>query len=711
MKKLLLIACGLIVAVILGIATLILTIDPNQFKPLLASQVHKSTGRELVIEGPIGWTLWPRFGLTLERAALRNLPGFAEPDLLRVEGATASVAVLPLLTHRLEVGEVRLSGAHLLLQTRPDGSSNLDALAGSTSAPPHTQSDTPAATSASPKPESANWQIDIEGITLEQASALLLDERSGQRIEIESLNLEIGALAPHSWLPITLELSGRDDAQRFTLQGSAELLPAAEPLASQLRNLELGGSLHSPSLRLDDFRLKAAAFALDKASPLTLNAKGQQADRAFDLQLATTVTLGQTLAGVTLQQSDLKGTLSGQGVPRTPLELGAMGDLKIAFTPFKLDAERLTLQAADLALSGRADITLGTVPHLRFDLQGKTLNLDSWLGSAGAAPAKTTATPIQSPAPVAAAGKPATNKGSGEPDLSALKGIELAGSLKLERLEHDTLVLSRPALTLALKGGVLDVQHFSAGVDQGTLQGSGRLDANPAQATYQLNAKATGLQVLPLLQRFAKTDLLSGRANLDLAVNGRGLSAQALRSAIEGKAALKIEDGALHGVNLPEMVREARATLKGQRADYVKESRKTDFSALTADFTLGGGKARSQNIQLFAPALRVHGSGETHLLSEQLDFLFNTSVVGTSKGQGGRDIDALKDVTIPVRIGGNWSQPTYALDIKSLLQGNKVLEDKARKEAERGLNKLLGDKADDPALKGAADKLLKGLFR
>ncbi|MGY3926123.1 AsmA family protein [Aeromonas simiae] len=710
MKKLLLIACGLIVAVMLGIATLILTIDPNQFKPLLASQVHKSTGRELVIEGPIGWTLWPRFGLTLERAALRNLPGFAEPDLLRVEGATASVAVLPLLSHRLEVGEVRLSGAHLLLQTRQDGSSNLDAL-GSTSAPPHTQSDTPAATTASPKPESANWQIDIEGITLEQASALLLDERSGQRLEIESLNLEIGALAPHSWLPITLELSGRDDAQRFTLQGSAELLPAAEPLASQLRNLELGGSLHSPALRLDAFRLKAAAFALDKASSLTLNAKGQQAERTFDLQLATTVTLGRALAGVTLQQSDLKGTLSGQGVPRTPLELGAMGDLQIAFTPFKLDAERLTLQAADLALSGRADVTLGTVPHLRFDLQGKTLNLDSWLGSAGAAPAKTTAPPIQNPAPVAAAGKPATSQGSGEPDLSALKGLELAGNLKLERLEHGTLVLSRPALTLALKGGVLDVQHFSAGVEQGTLQGSGRLDANPAQATYQLNGKANGLQVLPLLQRFAKTDLLSGRANLDLAVTGRGLSAQALRSAIEGKAALKIEDGALHGVNLPEMVREARATLKGQRADYVKESRKTDFSALTADFTLGGGKARSQNIQLFAPALRVHGSGETQLISEQLDFLFNTSVVGTSKGQGGRDIDALKDVTIPVRIGGNWSQPTYALDIKALLQGNKVLEDKARKEAERGLNKLLGDKADDPALKGAADKLLKGLFR
>ena len=35
----------------------------------------------------------------------------------------------------------------------------------------------------------------------------------------------------------------------------------------------------------------------------------------------------------------------------------------------------------------------------------------------------------------------------------------------------------------------------------------------------------------------------------------------------------------------------------------------------------------------------------------------------------------------------------------------------ARKEAERGLKKLLGDKADNDAVKGVADQLLKGLFK
>ncbi|MCB6200148.1 hypothetical protein LI321_23025, partial [Lacrimispora saccharolytica] len=41
---------------------------------------------------------------------------------------------------------------------------------------------------------------------------------------------------------------------------------------------------------------------------------------------------------------------------------------------------------------------------------------------------------------------------------------------------------------------------------------------------------------------------------------------------------------ALHGINLAEMIREARATLTGKGTDQVKEARKTDFSALTASF-------------------------------------------------------------------------------------------------------------------------------
>ena len=68
----------------------------------------------------------------------------------------------------------------------------------------------------------------------------------------------------------------------------------------------------------------------------------------------------------------------------------------------------------------------------------------------------------------------------------------------------------------------------------------------------------------PLLQTLAQTDLLEGKGDLEVQVQGSGLSEQALRSRMQGKVNLKLSDGALHGINLAEMIREARATLTGK---------------------------------------------------------------------------------------------------------------------------------------------------
>jgi AsmA protein len=47
---------------------------------------------------------------------------------VRFTRGEASVGLLPLLSHKLEIGKVTLSGAHLFIQTKADGSSNLSDL-------------------------------------------------------------------------------------------------------------------------------------------------------------------------------------------------------------------------------------------------------------------------------------------------------------------------------------------------------------------------------------------------------------------------------------------------------------------------------------------------------------------------------------------------------------------------------------------------------
>lgn len=716
MKKIIYILLGLALAAVVAIAALVSLIDPNQFKPQLAEQVRKSTGRELVIQGDIGWRFWPSLGLSLEQVALRNPAGFAEPDLVRFEQGEASVGLLPLLSHRLEIGKVTLSGAHLFIQTRADGSSNLrDLLQASADPKGEATTSEPAATTPPAASDKQPWQISLQGIALVDASALVRDDRSGTVSRLDRLDLDLGQLTPGEWVPVTLAAKGAQGELAFDLKGQAQLKPAREVMKSELKDLHLSGSLNQPAQRLDAFTLKADRLALGEWSSLTLSLQGAQgaADKptlAGTLEGSLKARLDENRQLLELSDAVLAAKLSGDALPRPQMQVKLAGFARAELDKQSVALSNLVLGADDTLLSGNGSVQLGAVPKVDFDLKGEKLDLDAWLGqSAKAAPAAATS------GAAASAGAPAQTAAQAlstvEPDLTALKAVDLAGRLQLGSLRLKGLDLSAVDLQLALAGGQLTLKQFSAGVAGGQVTASGVLDAHQQPARYQVHKRVQGVDVRPLLQTLAQTDLLEGKGDLEVEAQGSGLSEQALRSRMQGKVNLKLSDGALHGINLAEMIREARATLTGKGADQVKEVRKTDFSALTASFQIANGIARSDDIQLFAPALRVKGQGQTALVPETLDFLFLTSVVESSKGQGGKTVDELKDITIPVRIGGHWQAPSYKLDVKALLSNNKVLEEKARKEAERGLKKLLGDKADNEGVKGVADQLLKGLFK
>ncbi|WP_425934729.1 AsmA family protein [Aeromonas rivipollensis] len=718
MKKIIYILLGLALAAVVAIAALVSLIDPNQFKPQLAEQVRKSTGRELVMEGDIGWRFWPSLGLSLEKVQLRNPAGFAEPDLLRFAQGDASVALLPLLSHRLEIGKVTLSGAHLFIQTRADGSSNLNGLVKTATADKDAGAQSPAGDSQPAAPaatEEKPWQISLQGVALVEASALVRDDRSGAVSRLDRLDLDLGQLTPGEWVPVTLAAKGAQGERAFDLKGQAQLKLAREVKASELKDLTLGGSLSEPTQRLDAFSLKADRLALGQWSSLELSLSGAQgaADQptlAGTLEGTLKARLDQGLQLLEVSDAVLAARLSGDSLPRPQMNLKLAGFARAELDKQTITLSNLVMGADDALLSGSGAVHLEAVTKVDFDLKGEKLDLDAWLGQA--APAKAAAAPA---APATGGDKGAAPAAKAlstmEPDLAALKRVDLAGRLQLGSLRLKGLDLSAVDLQLALAGGQLSLKQFSAGVAGGQVTASGVLDARQQPAHYQVHKRIQGVDVRPLLQTLAQNDRLEGKGDLEVQVQGTGLSEQALRSQMQGKLSLRLSDGALHGINLAQMIREARATLTGKGADQVKEARKTDFSALTANFQIANGVARSDDIQLLAPALRVKGQGQTALVPETLDFLFLTSVVESSKGQGGKSVDELKDVTIPVRIGGHWQAPSYRLDVKELLGNNKVLEEKARKEAERGLKKLLGDKADDEQIKGVADQLLKGLFK
>src|SRR6266705_6787938 len=197
-KTLLLAAGGIVVLIALVIAIVAATFDPNKYKPEIVAAVKDKTGRTLAIEGNLGLSFFPSIGIAVGRVSL------SEPDssriFARVEQAKISLALWPLLSKRVVVDRVTLSGLALDLVQGKGGKTNFGDLAGST--PP----------AAWPKaaPRQGAMRLDIAGIDIRSSTIGWRDESGGQRYKASIDELKTGRIA--SGVPGKLSLAARVEA-------------------------------------------------------------------------------------------------------------------------------------------------------------------------------------------------------------------------------------------------------------------------------------------------------------------------------------------------------------------------------------------------------------------------------------------------------------------------------------------------------------------
>ncbi len=208
---------------------------------------------------------------------------------------------------------------------------------------------------------------------------------------------------------------------------------------------------------------------------------------------------------------------------------------------------------------------------------------------------------------------------------------------------------------------------------------------------------------------------MEGRGNVALNVTTQGNTVTALKKALNGSAAVKLTDGAVKGIDIAGSIRNAKAklgTLKGEQTQQSNKTEKTDFSELAASFNIQNGVAHNTDLSMKSPLLRVGGEGDINIGEDSLNYLVKASVVGTIKGQGGQDIGDLRGVTVPVRVSGPLTAPSYKLDFTAM--ATEAVKQKAEEAVRGQLEKQLGGGAAKEGTKEAPKSNplegLKGLF-
>lgn len=454
--------------------------------------------------------------------------------------------------------------------------------------------------------------------------------------------------------------------------------------------------------RVNKVNLELAAFAPGQAVPLRLSGDLFRDDVQANIGLEGRLWLAPEYDRLRLDELVLSVGATGRAIPGNK-QLQLQGSLAYDLDRRLAQFSPLALQLGALDVTGELSLRQRDIPEIRFTLATKMLDVDAllaeWRSTQGAAGEVVSGAEVALPTSVAAA----------EPDLSWLRGLDVQGRLTAEQVRARGMELEQLTISVQLEQGKLSLDDIQASLYEGRVEASGELDANSRPARFRVQKRLTGVNARTLLDDAMGLDYLEGRADLTVALQGRGLSAEAVKRSVSGSSHLEVTDGALHGVNIPAMIRRGYAQVKGLPLPTEEAVQKTDFSALNADFDIGGGKVGTDNLTMASPLLRIEGKGESDLLDESLDVLLNTSVVGSLKGQDGEELAELKNITLPVRISGTYQEPRYGLDMQQVF--DRYLRDKVDREAERlqqRLNEKLGDELGDKLqqrLPGLLDKL------
>ena len=679
-----------LVAVLLG--ALYALFDGEKLKVELTRVVMEQKQRKLDIAGPLELSVWPDVGIKLGRLTLSE-PGGKE-GFLALDAARVAVAVMPLLSKQVQVQRIEVDGLKATLVKRKDGTLNIADLAGG--------GDKEAAAKAAPKvgagDTAAPVRIDIAGIKIANAQLTWRDEKAGTTTTLSNLDFGSGRVQADSGRQtlaveaLALAAKGKTGADNFELKLDVPRLDIAPDKSSgETVNLaaNLAGSGRNLAARLVLSGVEGNAKAL-KIGKLALDLDAKVGESAVKARIESPV--AADMAAQTLALEKLAGSLdlANPQMPMKQLKLPLSGSLRADLAKqsaaldlgTRFDESKIALK---LKVAKFAPLALG------FDLDIDTLNVDKYLP-----PKKAEEKVAASPAP---AGKDAA---ADKLDFSALKGHDVNGALRIGALQVSKLKLAKLDAKIRLAGGRLDVAPLSMNLYEGSASGS--LSLNAAGNQLALKQNLNGISINPLLRDLADKDLLEGRGNVALDVASRGDSVAAMKKALAGTASLSLKDGAIKGINLAQSMRDIKArlgTLQGKAEGTTQKARageKTDFSELTASLKIANGVARNDDLAMKSPFLRLAGAGDIDIGAGRMDYLAKATLVNTSTGQGGKEADKVKGLTVPVRIAGPFDALTYKPELGDLAA------DMAKAKLEEKTGAITGKTESK-----AKDKL-KGLF-
>jgi AsmA protein len=701
-----------------------LLFDPNDYREQIQKAVKDSTGRDFSFSR-VDLGVFPWLHVSLHEAKLGNAPDFTDAQFAEIGEASVGVRLMPLLfDHQVRISTLKLNGLKLNLARDKAGKDNWSDIGAQKKETPAT----PAPATAHGKVEFNPSELEISGVELKDAALSFTDAQAGKSYKVDQLELSTGSIN----LGKSVDVSGKGHVAATAPKADLELGLKASVLpdlaANKVQVDKLSFTVKGQALDYAaDARLEAQIAADLGAkqfhvSGLDLTAALQGASLPGgkqELALSGDLLLDQAAGTLALSNAKLKAagvvvetTIKGEGLNGATPRLS--GPIKVApFNPHqvltaigqKLDtSDPNALQQASLSANYSGSFSSANLEQLELKLDQSTVQGNVFVRDfptqAIEFALKVDAIDADRYMAPPAKGEAAAASSGGSADINAIKlptdaiaKLNANGTIDIGSLKLKGAKLTDVRLKLSGAGSAPREQEVTAKLYGGTFSTSNRISPG-ATPSFALKTELSALDAAPFLKDFAGKDYISGLGNVTMNLNGAGDTVGAVRRALGGDVGFHFDNGSIKGFNLASILRRAQATLGGNLNYQEEAPQQTDFSTISGTAKIINGILKSDSLQGASPGIRLGGSGQVDLVNLTVDYLAQPTVVETSTGQGGKTLENLKGLMIPIRVTGPLSNLSYKIDLQSALQAKagerlQQQEDKAKDKLKSRLGDIL----------------------
>jgi len=419
---------SLIVLFVVGIGIISATVDPNDYRGEITDVVKKQTGRDLSFDN-IELSFFPSLGANLENVTLSNAAGFKEAHFVNVSQVQVSVAILPLLSKKLEVDTLTLHGLDVKLARNAQGVTNWDDLI-----QPSPETTTTDSTQEKTNPMDQLAALNFGGLDIRDGQVHWDDQQAQQKVDLTNFNFVTSAITfgeffnidlnatttvsqPEISSQLTLNLDVKinqdgsfevkDLKQTNQLQGKT--IPVAE-LLTELTIPTLNINLEQQQISLPDINLnyavKGGAEFPAKNIDGNINISNLSADLAkqifatdsvsvqYELESDGSIPIATAKGTLVLDKPNfamaeqalstglltLKTDLTGETLPNGKATISISTQPALNLKADTASLTKLVINALNIESNGSVNVTqLTTEPNVSADLSLKAFNLRTLL--------------------------------------------------------------------------------------------------------------------------------------------------------------------------------------------------------------------------------------------------------------------------------------------------------------------------------------------